>query len=123
LRDVAGMMRSFGYAAALAFLDDDTTGDGDPTTASSLDLREPQLLAESWEQRACEAFVTEYAATDGIDELLPRTAGSRDALLRVFELDKSLYELAYELAHRPRYAAIPRQAVTRLTTADHHRRW
>ena len=64
-----------------------------------------------------------YSSTDGIDELLPRSAASRDALLRVLELDKALYELAYEAAHRPHLTPIPRRAVARLTTDDHHRRW
>ena len=82
------------------------------------------MLAEAWEERAVAGFVTGYASVvPGIDALLPDGPDSRDALVGVFELDKALYELAYETGHRPHLAPIPRRAVVRLTTADHHRRW
>ena len=70
-----------------------------------------------------DGFIAGYSAVGGIDALLPRSSRSRDAILRIFELDKALYEISYETAHRPRLAQIPRRAVVRLTTSDHHRRW
>ncbi|HKY15093.1 MAG TPA: hypothetical protein VJM33_09225 [Microthrixaceae bacterium] len=127
LRDVAGMVRSFGYAAEFglrAERDDGLEAEaGGQSDESELDRREPALLAEAWQERAERAFVLAYSATDGVDQLLPRSPASRDALLRVLELDKALYELAYEEAHRPHLTAIPRRAVARLTADDHHRRW
>jgi maltokinase len=116
LRDVAGIVRSIGYITELGLLDAsvdrDVLEDGDLV-----------VLAEAWEQRAVDAFIAGYSAVGGVDELLPRSSRSRDAVLRIFELDKALYEISYEVAHRPRLAEIPRRAVVRLTTADHHQRW
>jgi maltokinase len=117
LRDVAGMIRSYSYVAELALLDHGVTGDPE------LEQRELVVLAEAWEERAVAAFVAGYTAVAGIDALLPDGPESRDALVAVFELDKALYELAYETGHRPHLAPIPRRAVVRLTTSDHHRRW
>jgi maltokinase len=117
LRDVAGMIRSYSYIAELALVSHGVVGEPD------LDQRELVVLAEAWEERAVAAFVAGYASVRGIDELLPDGPESRDALVGVFELDKALYELAYETGHRPHLAPIPRRAVVRLTTTDHHRRW
>ncbi len=117
LRDVAGMIRSFSYVAELALVDEGVS------TEPDLDQRELVVLAEAWEERAVSAFVTGYASVPGIDALLPDGAEARDALVGVFELDKALYELAYETGHRPHLAPIPRRAVARLTADDHHRRW
>jgi maltokinase len=116
LRDVAGIVRSLGYVTELGLIDAEVDRD-------SLDDRDLVVLADAWEERAVDAFIAGYAAVDGIDALLPRSSRSRDAVLRIFELDKALYEITYETAHRPRLADIPRRAVVRLTTADHHRRW
>jgi maltokinase len=125
LRDVAGVVRSIGYVTELGLLEaavdrDALDGDLDDRDLDDGDL---VVLAEAWEQRAVDGFIAGYSAVGGIDALLPRSARSRDAILRIFELDKALYEISYETAHRPRLAEIPRRAVVRLTTADHHRRW
>ena len=121
LRDVAGVVRSLGYVSELGLLeagvDRDAGGEGD------VDDGDLVVLAEAWEQRAVDGFIAGYSAVGGIDALLPRSSRSRDAVLRIFELDKALYEISYETAHRPRLTEIPRRAVVRLTTADHHRRW
>ncbi|HEY2302871.1 MAG TPA: hypothetical protein VGH66_13315, partial [Acidimicrobiales bacterium] len=53
-------------------------------------------------------------STEGIDVLLPDSAASRAALSLAFELDKALYELAYEEAFRPDWALIPASAIRRL---------
>jgi maltokinase len=116
LRDVAGVVRSIGYVAELGLID--VAPDRDDHDAGDL-----IVLAEAWEQRAVDGFIAGYSAVGGIDALLPRSSRSRDAVLRILELDKALYEISYETAHRPFLADIPRRAVVRLTTADHHRRW
>ncbi|MPY94733.1 MAG: phosphotransferase, partial [Acidimicrobiia bacterium] len=87
LKDVAGMLRSFGYAAAVARAD------------------------AGWEGRARQAFLDAYHATEGISGLLP---GDVDLVLGCFELDKAVYEVAYERSHRPSWAQIPLGAVERL---------
>ncbi|WP_432488987.1 maltokinase N-terminal cap-like domain-containing protein [Kineococcus sp. SYSU DK018] len=96
LRDVAGMLRSFDYAAA--------SGAGSAGTEA----------AGRWAARCREAFLAAYAAGTGVD---PREPGSAAAtLLAALELDKALYEVVYEVRNRPDWAHIPLSAVERLTS-------
>ncbi|WP_083450292.1 1,4-alpha-glucan branching protein GlgB [Luteipulveratus mongoliensis] len=89
LRDVAGMLRSFDYAAGSVAQD----GGEDRT---------------SWAVSARAAFLQGYqqASSLDLDELQP--------LLDAYEVDKALYELVYETRHRPAWVAIPAAAVDRL---------
>ena len=90
LRDVAGMLRSFTYAASVA---------GVPHTGV--------------EERARTEFLEGYtAAVQGSGLLPPREATER--LLRIFELEKAVYELRYELAHRPDWVPVPVAGILRL---------
>jgi maltokinase len=102
LRDVAGMLRSFHYAAEVALRDR-----GEEITD------ELAGLARAWEERNTFAFSEGYRAVTGIDALLPTDEGC-DVVQSAFELDKAVYEVAYEQAHRPDWVAIPRAAVDRL---------
>ncbi len=102
LRDVAGILRSFHYAAASGRAEWDI-GDGDLTG----------LLA-AWEARNRDAFLEGYFGRAGIDALLPADPAGRASLLAAFELDKAVYELGYELGHRPDKAAIPLAGIERL---------
>jgi maltokinase len=104
LRDVAGMLRSFHYAAATGLAEWDQ-GDAELLT-----------LLDAWEQRNRDAFLTAYYAEEGIDALLPIDPTSRAALLTAFELDKAVYELGYELGHRPDLASIPLAGIDRLVS-------
>jgi maltokinase len=102
LRDVAGMLRSLHYAAA--------------TGLAEWDQGDDELLAllAAWEERSRAAFLHAYFDTDGIDRLLPVDPGGRDTLLAAFELDKAVYELGYELGHRPELVDIPLEGIRRL---------
>ena len=102
LRDVAGMLRSFHYAAATGLAEWDE-GDG-----------ELHSLLGLWEQRNREAFLGAYFGEEGIDAVLPTDPAGRTALLTAFELDKAVYELGYELGHRPELASIPLAGIDRL---------
>jgi len=102
LRDVAGMVRSFHYAAR--------TGLAERGRDVDDDLVE---LATAWESRAVEAYLSGYRHVEGIDELLPSDAADRERLLRAFELDKAVYEVIYGLGHRPDWVDIPASAIRR----------
>ncbi len=97
LRDVAGMLRSFDYAARHA-----TLGlHGEAAERAVAD-------ADAWADAARTAFCEGYAAASGLD---PR---ERTDLLAALELDKALYELVYETRNRPAWIPVPLHAVTRL---------
>jgi maltokinase len=102
LRDVAGMVRSFHYAARTGLAE--WGRDVDPELVA---------LSEAWEARAVNEFWHAYQAVPGIDVLLPADADERRRILRAFELDKAVYEVTYELAHRPDWVDIPASAVRR----------
>ena len=105
-KDVSGMLRSFAYAAGAALQE------RQPDEREELWPR-----AEAWEARNRAAFLDGYEAVDGLDQVLPggKAGSEADALLMdFFELDKALYEVAYERAHRPDWEWIPLVAVERL---------
>jgi maltokinase len=102
LKDVAGMLRSFYYAARFALVQGGAEATG----------LEP--LADAWEERNREAFMEGYLAHPGIEALLPSRQEDREALCLAFELEKALYELSYERAYRPSWAEIPKKAIRRL---------
>jgi maltokinase len=103
LRDVAGMLRSFQYAARFAL-----------RARAEEEVAHLEARGDAWEQRTRMAFLEGYQSADGIDELLPRPGFTRNAVTRAFELEKALYELEYERAHRPDWEEIPRLAIRRL---------
>ena len=119
LRDVAGMIRSFQYAAELALAEHEAASKPDGTARD----RELDVLAEAWEERCVDHFISGYASVDDVHRLLPRERVSRDALLMLFELDKAVYEVAYEAMHRPELIDIPARAVRRLLGPGVRERW
>jgi maltose alpha-D-glucosyltransferase/alpha-amylase len=98
LRDVAGVMRSFSYAARAGFKVFHRS------EAESRPSLEPWVHA--WESDASAIFLDSYLKRMGDGPLLPGAA-SRQALLEAFILEKALYELAYELGNRPDWVDIP----------------
>jgi maltose alpha-D-glucosyltransferase/alpha-amylase len=106
LRDVTGMLRSYAYAAAtLAGIEREArAGDAAPG-GLALTTR-----AAHWEQGMRAAFLGGYFDAASAP-LLPFTETARNALLTLFELEKTCYEIAYELHSRPDWAWIPLSAV------------
>ena len=98
LRDVAGMLRSFHYAAAVA------TQDRDPDCAD---------LGGAWEERNRKAFLEGYVRAADKGGILPDPAAT-EAVLAAFELEKAVYELGYEQSYRPDWQSIPLAALARL---------
>jgi trehalose synthase-fused probable maltokinase len=95
LRDVAGMMRSFAYAASAA------------------PILRGVSVAPDWEQRARGEFLAGYMET--VERtLLPPSDEAIQRLLAIFELEKAVYELRYELDNRPDWVAIPVSGIVRL---------
>jgi maltose alpha-D-glucosyltransferase/alpha-amylase len=105
MRDVAGMLRSFNYARWSA-LRAQGIADNDPLAA----------LMQKWENEARQAFVKAYSATAGT-RLYESTLAPGSGLLGLFELEKALYELRYELSNRPDWIAIPLHGILELLDA------
>jgi predicted trehalose synthase len=80
---------------------------------------ELRVLVEAWAVRSVNAFLSGYASVDEAHRLLPSGRGARDALLSVFELDKAVYEVAYELSHRPDLVDLPIRAVEDLLDSEY----
>lgn len=89
VRDVAGMLRSFDYAAHSA----------DPPVPG-------------WAHACRAAYCSGYAEAAGVD---PRTD---PVLLRAYETDKAIYEVVYEARHRPDWLPVPLSAIHRLAAPD-----
>jgi maltose alpha-D-glucosyltransferase/alpha-amylase len=106
LRDVAGMMRSFSYAAFAAL---DLHKQRHPESSSAL-----ETWATAWERAASAAFLSNYREVIATDaELLPKPEQAQ-AMLLAFLLEKALYELLYELNNRPTWLRIPLAGVLSL---------
>src|SRR5262249_25918421 len=106
LKDVAGMLRSFSYAAYAALL---AFAVHAPDESGAL---EP--WAETWEYWVREAFLGGYLAVVGESPLLPRASTDRYTLLSALMLDKALYELGYEFNNRPDWVRIPLVGINKL---------
>jgi maltose alpha-D-glucosyltransferase/alpha-amylase len=102
------MLRSFGYAAAVAAQERARSPEDHARIAESLG---------QWRRETTEAFLVGYRnAIDGAASH-PRNEETFTRLVAAFTLEKSLYELRYELANRPDWIAIPLNAILELVAA------
>jgi len=104
---VAGMLRSFSYAAY--------------TTLLNYAARHPEEVArlepwaQLWEHSTTAEFLRVYRETAKGADFLPADPGDFRKLLDVFVLDKALYEVLYEMNHRPSWVRIPLMGIMSLT--------
>jgi maltokinase len=99
LRDAAGMLRSIAYAVSAARL-------------------EGAEAPAEWEARARTEFLAGYLPPVEAAGLLPASRSATERLLAIFELEKAVYELRYELANRPDWVAIPVAGIVRLLETE-----
>jgi maltose alpha-D-glucosyltransferase/alpha-amylase len=103
LRDVAGMLRSFDYAAAAALLEQ---ADQHAGSSSLLDG-----LAHDWRGAARKAFLDAYREHATGSPGWPDDPAAARRLIELFMLEKACYEICYEAANRPKWIAIPLRGV------------
>ena len=99
LRDVAGMLRSFNYAARSAIM---KLG-----TERAEHLAELEPYVRSWEERARDSFLAGYAEGARDAASYPENEEHARELIELFTLEKALYEIRYELDNRPDWVGIP----------------
>ncbi|HEY0736172.1 MAG TPA: putative maltokinase [Herpetosiphonaceae bacterium] len=108
LKDVAGMLRSFSYAAHAGLL---AARDDHKSDAASATEAQLEIWAESWERAARDVFLAGYTETTQGAAFVPEQLELLHAALAVFELEKALYELRYELNNRPDWLLIPLRGI------------
>ncbi len=99
LRDVAGMLRSFHYAAYATFFLKAVT--------QPEDVARLMPWADFWACAVGNAFLRAYVETAGAAAFVPKARDEFNDLLRAFILEKAVYELGYELNNRPEWIVIP----------------
>jgi maltose alpha-D-glucosyltransferase/alpha-amylase len=109
LRDVAGMVRSFAYAAATLAT----------SAGKHLDPATREVRVGRWERDVRAAFLSGYLTTQDEEapEILPELDEHIRQLIALFETEKAFYELAYELNNRPEWAWIPMRGISKLFVA------
>ncbi len=106
LKDVAGMLRSFSYAAFVALTQ--------YTTRRPEQFTQLESWARLWEESVSREFLRAWRETAAGSPIVPAERGDFGALLHIYMLDKALYELVYELNHRPAWIRIPLHGILSL---------
>ncbi|MBR0642245.1 maltose alpha-D-glucosyltransferase [Plastoroseomonas hellenica] len=106
MKDVAGLLRSFDYAAAML-----------PMESAMADMPAPerrQAALDAWQQAATAAFLNAYrAVAEGQPHPWLRASGEQD-IMSIFLLEKVAYEIGYEIANRPAWLPVPLRGLDRL---------
>lgn len=109
LRDVAGMLRSFDYVSYLALFKEVELG-----AVQDTQFRQMEPWTTFWVRWASAAFLRGYMRVAETTDLLPHTPEQVEILLQAHLLEKAVFELGYELRHRPDWAKIPLRAILQL---------
>jgi trehalose synthase-fused probable maltokinase len=106
LRDVAGMLRSFSYAAAVSL--------SEVAEPRSEEWQRLQPLANVWEDLARSRFLTAYLRRSHEGKFLPPNRSDLKIMLDALEIEKALYEIGYEQQNRPAWLEIPLGGLARI---------
>jgi maltose alpha-D-glucosyltransferase / alpha-amylase len=113
LRDVAGMLRSFHYAAYATVMEQQ-----ERSRVSDEDRAVLERWARCWYAYVSAAFLNGYLSVMGDSPVLPSDRAELAKLLDVYLLEKAIYELGYELGNRPGWAAIPLHGLLQLLDGE-----
>jgi maltose alpha-D-glucosyltransferase / alpha-amylase len=108
-RDLAGMLRSFDYAAFNVLMQNQSI--------RPEDRKRLEPWAELWSYHVGHHFIDVYTKHTEGKELIPEEARQRELLLRSYLMNKAIYELNYELNNRPEWLPIPMNGILRLIRA------
>jgi maltose alpha-D-glucosyltransferase/alpha-amylase len=110
LRDVTSMVRSFHYAVYVALLRETSIRPGDVSVL--------RPWTDLWYQYVAGIFLRSYLDTAGNALFIPAEEEELELLLKVFLLEKAVYEVGYELNHRPEWVVIPIKGIRDLLKGD-----
>jgi maltose alpha-D-glucosyltransferase / alpha-amylase len=109
LQDVAGMLRSFHYAAYVPLLAEISGREVTQERLNALDF-----WAQYWQTWVSATFLKAYLRTSGSASFVPQNREELAVLLDAYVITKAVYELGYELNNRPSWLRIPLQSVSKL---------
>jgi maltose alpha-D-glucosyltransferase / alpha-amylase len=108
LQDVAGMLRSFHYAAFAPLLQQESG------ERSEEQLQVLGNWAQYWQKWVSATFLKTYLEVSGNSNFIPKDRRELALLLDLYQLDKAIYELGYELNNRPSWVRIPLDGISQL---------
>jgi maltose alpha-D-glucosyltransferase/alpha-amylase len=108
LRDVAGMLRSFQYAAYSALFSRTASTTTSPEEAARL-----RVWADYWTFWVSAAYLSGYLAAAAGAGFLPNARDQLETLLEIYVLEKAIYEINYEMNNRPNWLSIPLSGILR----------
>jgi maltose alpha-D-glucosyltransferase/alpha-amylase len=111
LQDVAGMIRSFHYAAHAALIQHA------PLRTEDVPYLEPWV--EAWYHCSIGIFVHSYLQTVAGAAFMPKAQEDVEAMLSAFVLDRAVHDLGYELENRPKWVMIPLRGIRRILESGH----
>jgi maltose alpha-D-glucosyltransferase/alpha-amylase len=109
LRDVAGMLRSFDYAAFTAVMQQLKTA-----AQGKVEFAAMEPWANFWRCWSSWAFMTGYLDAAGAAPFVPKSTDELRLLLDAFTMEKAIYELDYELNNRPDWLLVPMHAIAQM---------
>jgi len=109
LRDVAGMLRSFNYAAVSKFKNE---------TSRPENLAQLKLWAGYWNFWVSVGYLQGYLDMTRNSAFLPKSSVELKTMLNIYLLEKAVYELGYELNSRPDWVSVPIEGILGLLSEE-----